>query len=82
MSASAPQGKVAHVSLTGIFNIHGTSRKETLPVEMSLSGSTFQAVGSLTFPWSEFAMSAPSIGGFVNVSETATMEFDLHLQHA
>jgi len=26
-------------------------------------------------------MSAPSIGGFVNVSETATMEFDLHLQH-
>ena len=81
VSASALQGKVAHVSVTGIFNIHGTSRKETLPVEMSLSGSTFQAVGSLTFPWSEFAMSAPSIGGFVNVSETATMEFDLHLHH-
>lgn len=82
VSASALAGKVAHVSVTGIFNIHGTSRKETLPVEMSLSGSTFQAVGSLTFPWSEFAMSAPSIGGFVNVSETATMEFDLHLQRA
>jgi polyisoprenoid-binding protein YceI len=82
VSASALTGKVAHVSVTGIFNIHGTSRRETLPVEMSLSGSTFQAVGSLTFPWSEFAMSAPSIGGFVNVSETATMEFDLHLQRA
>jgi polyisoprenoid-binding protein YceI len=82
VSASALAGKVAHVSVTGIFNIHGTSRRETLPVEMSLSGLTFQAVGSLTFPWSEFAMSAPSIGGFVNVSETATMEFDLHLQRA
>jgi polyisoprenoid-binding protein YceI len=82
VSASALAGKVAHVSVTGIFNIHGTSKRETLPVEMSLSGSTFQAVGSLTFPWSEFAMSAPSIGGFVNVSETATMEFDLHLQRA
>jgi polyisoprenoid-binding protein YceI len=80
VSASALAGKVAHVSVTGIFNIHGTSKKETLPVEMSLSGATFQAVGALTFPWSEFAMSAPSIGGFVNVSETATMEFDLHLQ--
>jgi polyisoprenoid-binding protein YceI len=80
VSASALAGKVGHVSVTGIFNIHGTSRKETLPVEMSLSGATFQAVGALTFPWSEFAMSAPSIGGFVNVSETATMEFDLHLQ--
>jgi polyisoprenoid-binding protein YceI len=82
VSARALAGKVAHVSVTGVFNIHGTSRRETLPVEMSLSGSTFQAVGSLTFPWSEFAMSAPSIGGFVNVSETATMEFDLHLQRA
>jgi polyisoprenoid-binding protein YceI len=82
VSASAIKGKVAHVSVTGIFKIHGTSKKETLPVEMSLSGSTFQAVGSLVFPWSEFAMSAPSIGGFVNVSETATMEFDLHLQRA
>jgi polyisoprenoid-binding protein YceI len=82
VSASALAGKVAHVSVTGVFDIHGTSRRETLPVEMSLSASTFQAVGSLTFPWSEFAMSAPSIGGFVNVSETATMEFDLHLQRA
>ena len=82
VSSSALAGKVARVSVTGTFNIHGTSRKETLPVEMSLSGGTFQAVGALTFPWSEFAMSAPSIGGFVNVSETATMEFDLHLQRA
>ena len=82
VSASAIKGKVAHVSVTGVFNIHGSAKKETLPVEMSLSGSTFQAVGALSFPWSKFGMSAPSIGGFVNVSETATMEFDLHLQHA
>jgi len=82
VSASAIKGKVAHVSVTGVFNIHGSAKKETLPVEMSLSGSTFQAVGALSFPWSEFGMSPPSIGGFVNVSETATMEFDLHLQHA
>jgi polyisoprenoid-binding protein YceI len=82
VSASAVKGKVAHVSVSGTFNIHGVSKKETLPVEMSLSGSTFQAVGSLTFPWSEFGMSAPSIGGFVNVTERATMEFDLNLARA
>jgi polyisoprenoid-binding protein YceI len=82
VSAGALKGKVAHVSVTGIFNIHGTAKKETLPVEIGLSGSTFEAVGSLTFPWSEFGMSAPSIGGFVNVTEKATMEFDLHLQRA
>ena len=47
---------------------------------MIVSGSTFQAVGSLTFPWSEFGMTAPSVGGFVNVTGKATMEFDLRMQ--
>jgi polyisoprenoid-binding protein YceI len=82
ISASALKGSVAHVSVTGTFVIHGTSKKETIPVEMSLSGSMFEAAGSLTFPWSAFGMTAPSIGGFVNVTEKATMEFDLRMQRA
>jgi hypothetical protein len=52
VSASALEGKVAHLSVTGTFDIHGTSKKET------------------------------SIGGFVNVTERATMEFDLRLQRS
>jgi hypothetical protein len=36
-------------------------------------------VGSLTFPWSEFGMTAPSVDGFVNVTEHATIEVDLLL---
>jgi polyisoprenoid-binding protein YceI len=78
----AVTGRVARVSVTGVFNIHGTSKRETLPVEFTLAGSTLEAVGSLTFPWNEFGMTAPSIGGFVNVTEKATMEFDLRLQRA
>lgn len=81
-AASAVKGHVAHLPVTGTFTIHGVSRKETLPVEMSLSGSTLEAVGAFTFPWAEFGMTAPSVGGFVNVTEKATMEFDLHLQRA
>jgi polyisoprenoid-binding protein YceI len=80
LSRSAIAGHVARGSVAGSFTIHGISRTETLPVEFTLSGSTLEAAGSLTFPWSEFGMSAPSIGGFVNVTEKATMEFDLHLQ--
>jgi polyisoprenoid-binding protein YceI len=80
--ASALEGNVVHVSVTGSFSIHGTTRTETLPVEMRLTGSTFEAVGSLSFPWSEFGMTAPSIGGFVNATERATMEFDLKLNRA
>jgi hypothetical protein len=82
LPASALTGHVVHVSATGVFNIHGTSKRETVPLQMSLSSSAIQAVGSLTFPWSEFNMTAPSVGGFVNVTNKATMEFDLHLQPA
>ncbi|MGP0049189.1 MAG: hypothetical protein ACLPZR_10135 [Solirubrobacteraceae bacterium] len=49
---------------------------------MSLSSDLIQAVGSLTFPWSRFNMTPPSVGGFVSVTGHATMEFDLRLQRA
>jgi polyisoprenoid-binding protein YceI len=81
LARSAIAGKVAKVSVTGVFDIHGVSKSETVPLEMSLSGSTVEAAGALTFPWGEFGMSAPSIGGFVNVTDKATLEFDLRLQH-
>jgi len=82
LAKRALTGHVTRASVTGVFTIHGTSKRETFPVEFSLSGSTLEAAGSLTFPWSEFGMTAPSVGGFVNVTEKATMEFDLRLQRA
>jgi polyisoprenoid-binding protein YceI len=82
LPAGASAGHVVRASVTGVFDIHGTSKQETLPVEFSLSGSTLDAAGSLTFPWSEFGMTAPSVGGFVTVTGKATMEFDLRLQRA
>jgi polyisoprenoid-binding protein YceI len=82
LPASALSGHVARVPATGVLDVHGTSRHETIPLELTLSGSTLQAAGSLRFPWSDFGMSAPSIGGFVTVTDKATMEFDLRLQRA
>jgi polyisoprenoid-binding protein YceI len=82
LPASALGGRVAHVSANGILNIHGTSRREAIPLEVTLSGATLQAAGSLRFPWSDFGMTAPSIGGFVTVTDKAAMEFDLRLQRA
>jgi polyisoprenoid-binding protein YceI len=82
LPASALKGNVVHVSATGVFNIHGVSKRETFPLEMTVSGATLAAAGSLTFPWSEFGMTAPSLGGFVNVTGKATMEFDLRLTRA
>jgi polyisoprenoid-binding protein YceI len=82
LSSGALSGKVVVKPVTGVFDIHGTSRTEALPLQMTLSNDLIQAVGSLTFPWSRFEMTAPSVGGFVNVSDHATMEFDLRLQRA
>jgi len=82
LPASALSGGVVHTTVTGVFKIHGTSRHETVPLEMRLSNSEIQAVGSLTFPWSAFNMTAPSVGGFVSVTNRATMEFDLRLRRA
>jgi polyisoprenoid-binding protein YceI len=80
LPASALSGNVAHASATGALDIHGTSRRVTVPIELSLAGPTLQAAGSLSFPWSQFNMTAPSIGGFVTVTDKATLEFDLRLQ--
>ncbi|MCW3027072.1 MAG: polyisoprenoid-binding protein [Solirubrobacterales bacterium] len=80
LPASVLSGNVAHLSARGALDIHGTSQRVTIPLELRLAGSTLQAAGSLRFPWSQFNMSAPSIGGFVTVTDKATLEFDLRLQ--
>jgi polyisoprenoid-binding protein YceI len=82
LPASALTGKTVHVFAIGALTIHGTTKTVTIPLEMSLSSTEVQAVGSITFPWSEFNMVAPSVGGFVNVTNSATMEFDLHLRRS
>ncbi len=82
LPAGALDGRAFNTSVTGVFDIHGTSRRETVPIQIALSSAEIQAVGSLTFPWGTFNMTAPSVAGFVNVSNEATMEFDLHLQRA
>lgn len=73
-------GRVVHLKVTGDFTIHGVTKQHTIPVDMRLSSSGLEATGSLTFPWKEFDMSPPNVGGFVKVEDEATMEFDLKLK--
>jgi polyisoprenoid-binding protein YceI len=82
LPAAATTGQTVHVSATGDLTIHGTTKSVTIPMDAQLTGSQIQVVGSLTFPFSEFNMVPPSIGGFVSVQDNATMEFSLLLQKA
>jgi polyisoprenoid-binding protein YceI len=80
LAADIASGSAVHVSVTGAMTIHGTTKTVTIPMTARLSASTIEVVGSITFPFEEFGMTPPSIGGFVTVQDNATMEFDLHLQ--
>jgi polyisoprenoid-binding protein YceI len=79
LPAEATSGQTVHVSATGALTIHGVTKTVTIPIDALLSGSQIQLVGSISFPFSDFGMTPPSIGGFVSVQNTATMEFKLLL---
>jgi polyisoprenoid-binding protein YceI len=79
LPADAGSGQTIHVSATGALTIHGVQRTVTIPIDARLSGSQIEAVGSITFPFSQFGMTPPSVGGFVTVQDNATMEFKLLL---
>ena len=75
----AASGQTIHVSAIGDLTIHGVTKNVTIPIDAQLTGSKIELVGSITFPFSQFAMTPPSIGGFVTVQNNATMEFQLML---
>ena len=79
LPADAASGQTIHVSATGDLTIHGVTRSVTIPIDARLNGAKIELVGSITFPFSDFGMTPPSIGGFVSVQPSATMEFQLVL---
>ena len=72
-----PGGK-GRAKVHGDLTIHGVTKSVTIPIQARWSAGAIEAAGSITFPFSDFGMTAPSIGGFVTVQDHATMEFDLH----
>jgi polyisoprenoid-binding protein YceI len=79
LPAAATTGQIVDVSATGQLTIHGVTRTVTIPIQARLNGTQIELAGSITFPFSEFGMTPPSIGGFVTVQQNATMEFDVKL---
>ena len=79
LPTDAGNGQAFQISATGKLTLHGVTRTVTIPIDARLSGSQIELVGSITFPFSDFGMTPPSIGGFVSVQDNATMEFQLKL---
>jgi polyisoprenoid-binding protein YceI len=79
LPATAANGQTINISATGALTLHGVTKTVTIPITGRLTGSKIELVGSITFPFSQFGMTPPSIGGFVSVQDNATMEFQLLL---
>ncbi len=76
---SVLSGQVAQARVTGDLTIHGVTRRTTIPLDVRLTGAVVEVTGALTFPFSDFEMDPPNIGGFVTVESDPTLEFKLVL---
>lgn len=78
--ADALSGTTVDVTMTGDLTIHGVTSNVSMPSQARLADVAIEVVGSLTFPFSDFGMTPPSIGGFVTVADDATLEFRIALE--
>jgi polyisoprenoid-binding protein YceI len=70
------------VTLHGDLTLHGVTKTVDIPAKAQLSGSAIQVQGSLELPFSDYAINAPNIAGFVSVEERGTLEFLVTLAKA
>ena len=74
--ASALSGTATNVTLTGDLTLHGVTKSVQIPAQAQLAGNQIQVAGSLSFPLSDYQISAPNVGGFVlSISDQGTLEF-------
>jgi polyisoprenoid-binding protein YceI len=79
---SALSGQTQSVTLTGDFTLHGVTRSVSIPVQARMAGGQIEIAGSLTFPMADYSIDPPNVAGLVSVTDQATLEFDVLLDHA
>ena len=82
LPATATNGTAFDVTLHGNLTLHGVTKRVDIPAKAQLNGNAIQVVGSLTFPFSDFSIDPPNIGGFVAVQDNGTLEFLVNLTKA
>ena len=77
--ADAVDGKAVTVQAEGDMNLHGQTKRVTIPLQVQRNGTQIQLVGNYEFTWADFGMSAPSVGSFVSVTGNPKLEFTIKL---
>jgi polyisoprenoid-binding protein YceI len=77
---SAPAvGATVTADATGELTLHGVTQAVTFPVSVRRSAATVAVAGTIPIQYADYAIDNPSIGGFVSVGESGTVEFLLVL---
>jgi polyisoprenoid-binding protein YceI len=82
LPGEATTGAQVSVTLHGDLTLHGVTKTVDIPGTAQLNGSLVQVLGSLSFPFSDFGINTPNIGGFVAVEDHGTLEFLVNLVKA
>ena len=73
---AAIDGTATNVTLTGDLTLHGVTKSVEIPAQARLSDGTIQVAGSLSFPLSDYSITAPNVGGFVvSIADEGALEF-------
>jgi len=79
LPSGATSGAAFDVTLHGELTLHGVTKTVDIPAKGQVNGSQIQVLGTLSFPFSDYAINAPNIGGFVAVEDHGTLEFQVNL---
>jgi polyisoprenoid-binding protein YceI len=77
--AEATTGAQVDVTLHGDLTLHGVTKTVDIPAKAQIAGDLIQIAGSLEFPFSDYAIDPPNVGGFVSVEDHGTLEFLVNL---
>ena len=74
--AAALSGTATDVTLTGDLTLHGVTKSVQIPAKAQLVNGTIQVAGAITFPLSDYQITAPNVGGFIlSIADQGTLEF-------
>jgi polyisoprenoid-binding protein YceI len=68
-------GKTVTVTATGKLTLHGTTRPVRFSMAAKRAASQIAVTGDITISYGEYGIPNPSLGGFVSVGNSGTIEF-------
>jgi polyisoprenoid-binding protein YceI len=70
-----PVGKTVTVTAAGTLTLHGTTKPVRFTMNAKRSAAQIAVTGDITIAYGDYGIPNPSLGGFVSVGNSGTIEF-------